>query len=91
MEPFWVFLFLVTNLRVSTAVTQKCCRNEQNLIVKNKCAPNETGVSWPINLTCGEKYVLDPNYFEDDAFNITANGSLNVLGHTNGVLIPPEE
>lgn len=68
--------------RVTTAVSaRKCCSNEKNLLHKNKCVPDASGKSLSINLTCEEKYVLDPNIYDDDAYNVTANGSLRVFDH----------
>lgn len=86
MQTIW-FLILglfTTCLRVTTAVSvKKCCNNERNLLAKNKCVPDFPGRSLPINLTCDEKYVLDPNTYEEDAYNVTVNGSLHVHDHGN--------
>lgn len=58
---------------------RKCCGSGNNLLLDNKCVPEKNGKSSQISLQCKEKFVLDPALFEDDAYNITDDGSLLVL------------
>ena len=68
----------------------KCCDNETNLLVENKCVPLAGGKSLPVNLKCPDKYVLDPQTFPDsDGFNIAPDGSLNASDFK--IPVPPEE
>lgn len=84
MQTIWILILglFTTFPRATTAVgARKCCNNEKNLLQKNKCVPDALGKSLPINLTCEEKFVLDPNIYDEDAYNVTANGSLHAFDH----------
>lgn len=70
-------LVLCVNVICGSQEPQKCCKNEKNLLVNRRCAPDQrTAKSPAIGLTCEEKYILNPNEAEEDAFNITKNGTL---------------
>lgn len=94
MKILWILLAVQTSSFVSASVSdkvtaKKCCNSESNLINDNKCIPDTSGKSLPIALKCESKYVLDPNLYEDDKYNVTANGSLNVFDFASA--IPPGE
>ena len=87
MAKYLVLLILFgTSLRA-----EDCCKNDRNLLIKNKCAPNATGGIPALPLKCHEKYILNSHVFEDDNYTVTVNGSLYVFGHGDRVLIPPDE
>lgn len=94
MKILWILL-AVQIANCASAIAQhkvaarKCCNNEDNLIIESKCTPDTTGKSLPIALKCESKYVLDPNLYDDDNYNVTANGSLNVFDFASA--IPPGE
>lgn len=87
MRILWVLLvaqitqFNPTHAQAEIA-TKKCCSEEKNLLINNKCVPDKSGKSFPIALKC-EKFVLDPNAFEDDSYNVTEAGLfIHDLGST---------
>jgi hypothetical protein len=92
MNALWIYLIAqLTYLSTTLADTpKKCCDNDTNLIVENKCAPDVSGKSLPVALKCSEKFVLDPFTFPDeDSYNVTADGSLNATDFQQ--LVPPGE
>lgn len=95
MNMLWIFLiiqvsYLSTSCAQDTIAPKKCCGNGTNIIIKNKCAPDLSGKSFPVALQCPEKFVLDPSSFpEEDNYNITSDGSLNGTDFQNPV--PPGE
>lgn len=72
-----VIILQLTSALSATEVS-KCCENEQNLLVDHKCGVNSLGKIPKLKLTCEEKYILDPANVEEDAYNITQNGTLYV-------------
>lgn len=72
-----LLLHLTSALSAKTEVA-KCCENEQNLLIDRKCGANSAGKIPKLNLLCDEKYILDPANVDEDAYNITNNGSLYV-------------
>lgn len=95
MKVLWIFLIAqATHLSTSNAqdaiTPKKCCNNDTNIIIENKCAPDVSGKSLPVALKCPDKFVLDPLSFpEEDNYNITADGSLNGTDFMSPV--PPGE
>lgn len=80
MKILWILLVAqIANFKWSCAQDKisvnytKCCSEEKNLLINNKCVPDKSGKSFPIALKC-EKFVLDPNSFEDDRYNVTETG-----------------
>lgn len=59
-------------------IIHKCCENEKNLLVNRGCDVNSEGHRPKLKLECEEKYILDPTNVEEDAYNITQNGTLYV-------------
>lgn len=94
MKILWILLAAQTlNFAPTLAEigkeAKKCCNNENNVIHENKCVPDGNGNIPQISLNCISKYVLDPNEFEEDNYNVTANGSLYV--HDFKSVIPVDE
>lgn len=95
MKILWIVLvvqtwnFYTASAQDKAALPLKCCNNEKNLLHDNKCVPDKSGKVSSVPLKCAEKYILDPNVFEDDGFNLTANGSL--LIHDLESTIAPDE
>lgn len=86
MKILWILLSVVilSCAPASAQVTsRKCCDNEGNLINESKCTPDATGKSLLIALKCESKYVLDPNLYAEDNYNVTSNGSLHVFDFAN--------
>lgn len=79
MRKFYaVTSVLLLHLSSALAEVTKCCENEENLLIDRKCGVNSAGKVPKLNLLCDEKYILDPANVEEDAYNITKNGSLFV-------------
>lgn len=76
------FALAVANEGISP---RKCCNNEHNVIVNNKCVPDENGNITQITLKCQSKFVLDPSEFEEDNYNVTANGTLHVYDYESDI------
>ncbi|KAG5672696.1 hypothetical protein PVAND_002805 [Polypedilum vanderplanki] len=80
---FFYFLFILFGTSLTTSAIaklepQKCCRNEKNLIEKNRCAKNDAGKSPPIILKCEEKYILNPTEMNEDYYNVTEDARLYI-------------
>lgn len=88
MKILWILLVAQITRGQDTIPTKKCCNEENNLLINNKCVPDKSGKSFAIVLKC-DKFVLDPKAFEDDSYNITQAGLL--LVHNLGSTIPPDE
>jgi hypothetical protein len=53
-----------------------CCDSDKNILVDSQCIADTEGKQPHIKLECPEKYILDPNDFEEDNYTITENGTL---------------
>lgn len=79
MKLFYVLIVTLTLFVAKTTAAlepQKCCRNEENLLVNRRCVKDKSGKSPSILLTCEEKYILNPHELEEDFYNVTANATL---------------
>lgn len=83
MKILWIaFIASVSgflSISAEDKIAPRNCCGRDNLLLDNKCVPEKNGKSSQISLQCKHKYVLDPALFEDDAYNITDDGSLLVL------------
>lgn len=92
MKTAWIILILMANFEALTGYeARKCCKTKTNLVQNNRCVPDKLGVNVPIELACIDKYVLNPNLFDDDIYNVTSNGSLVLLAHVGSLSVSPEE
>lgn len=92
MKILMIFVIgLISSQKLEAAQPKKCCVNAKNLMKNNTCVPDATSKSLKITLTCEEKYILDPDLYEDDAFNITADGSLYAHDPVEAVLLATDE
>lgn len=90
MKVLWILLIAqVSTTAQQKTEAQKCCKNKENLLKDNKCWHEKGEKNVQIVLKCEEKYLLDPGLFEEDSFNITANGSLQIL-ESESIISPGE-
>lgn len=80
---------LATTIAQNEKLATRCCSSDENKIINNKCVRDKSGKSSNISLACESKYVLEPHNFEEDEFNVTDDGSLEVRGYEG--LISPHE
>jgi hypothetical protein len=83
MRVLWIFVLVQTSNFYTTSAedkvvsARKCCNNQLNLLHNNLCVPDKEGKKLRIDLTCKEKYVLDPATFEEESYNVTSAGELH--------------
>lgn len=81
--------YLATTIAQNEKLAMKCCSNDENQIINDKCVRDKNGKSSNISLACEFKYILKPHSHEEDEFNVTNDGSLEVREYEG--LISPHE
>lgn len=67
-----------------------CCNNGTNLLINRKCYHNQEHRYSDMKLNClKDRFLIDPTEYEDDAYNITANGTLHM--YQANIFIQPGE